>query len=89
MATALRPGGLYKNAAGKYVDANGRPADAPRASDGAGAKGNDEFDPTGRPALSGLKTAELEAVAKEEEVDLSGASNNDERRELIEKARAA
>lgn len=53
-----------------------------------GVEAEPAFDPTGQPALSGLKTAELEAVAKAEGVDVSGASNNGERVDLIEAARA-
>lgn len=75
MAEAKRPGGLYKTASGDIVDANGKPL-APEASGEA-------------PTLSGLKTAELEAVAKAEGVDLSGATTNDERRAAIEAARGA
>ena len=39
------------------------------------------------PALSGMTKDELIAQAEKEGVDLSDASNNDERREAIEKAR--
>lgn len=39
------------------------------------------------PSLSGMSKDELIAQAEAEGVDLSGASNNDERREAIEKAR--
>ena len=39
------------------------------------------------PALSGMTKDELIAQAEKEGVDLSEASNNDERREAIEKAR--
>ena len=53
---------------------------APEADD-------DGFDPKGQPAVSSLTTAQLEAVAKEEGVDLSEAKNNGERREAIERAR--
>lgn len=92
MATT-QPGGLYKNASGRLVDANGRPAqrakaEPSKAEPSKAASTEAPFDPAGRPALSGLKTAELEAVAREEGVDLAGASNNQERADLIEKARA-
>lgn len=58
-------------------------------TDGGSDAGSGTFDPASKPALSGLKTAELEAVAKAEGVDLSAAKNNGERAAAIEAARAA
>lgn len=38
MAEALAPGGAYRNHAGKWVDANGKEIDEPKAKSAAGAK---------------------------------------------------
>lgn len=80
------------NANGRAIDAAAAPASAPSApADGWGAppagsgQGGDEL-PT---VAASMKVADLEAIAEKEGVDLTGATNNDQRVERILAKRAA
>ena len=72
---------LRARGAGVYGDLKARSAPKNKMADAPKNKTDD------LPALSGLTKDELIAQAEKEGVDLSEASNNDERREAIEKAR--
>lgn len=83
------------NVNGRAVDAaaSGQPATAP-AGDGWGAPpsggGQSGQEGDGKPAVAAsMKVADLEAIAKDEGVDLEGATNNDQRVERILAKRAA
>lgn len=80
------------NANGRAVDAaaGGQPATAP-AGDGWGTPpAGSAPQGDGKPTVSaGMKVADLEAIAKDEGVDLEGATNNDQRVERILAKRAA
>lgn len=89
-ARAGNGGGAWgdgSNANGRAVEAATAAASAPS---GAGASGwNLPGDDGLTPVKSTMSKADLEAIAAKEEVDISSASNNDDRVKLIEEARAA
>ena len=89
------PAAVYAEHRPRFVDnapdapkANAPKANAsPASPDSPGAEADAE--PADLPGLSSMTKAELIAQAKAEGVDLSGASNNDERRDAIADHRSA